>query len=558
MIQVAFAGHNRPHDLGRHGPVIAGLDAAFAMLQEAGVGQARLLTGLATGADELAAAAWRRTGLGPVHAVFPFVEEPHQPPIGPAGLADSATWLDGAASEADGRNPHLKQTRLIVETADLVVVVWNGEPARGAGGTADAVLSALELGLPVLWVKPSDHQRLRMIRPELLPSDFHFPEFREALEKENLRHLEIATPLNLRQVLGLDAPSPENAEANPKRSGWHDWLDEWLHRWLWKTHRNFRVLVGGKVEGVEPGPETPPDLAGQPGFKFLTAAYAEADLRANRLSAVHRSEQLLLILAMIAAAIIGSIPDLVHGFKLPAVVIELTLGVAALMVWATASDSRQHEQWGLQRYLAEQLRLERAGWTLGVSLASVGVASRAPNQLDVARDARRAAGLPHGRYLPERVHAWGAWAMSELVQGQSGYHRAIGVRDGRIAHRIHFAEDMSFLALFVLFCAYLALHFAMPHDAHMPEWVGGVVSMGGVVVPAMAAATMALEAKLEFGEQSERSKRIAAALETLARRLGPSPSFDELQHVARAAMRLHIAESSHWREGVSRRRLFRP
>ena len=36
MIQVAFAGHNRPHDLGRHGPVITGLDAAFSMIKAAG------------------------------------------------------------------------------------------------------------------------------------------------------------------------------------------------------------------------------------------------------------------------------------------------------------------------------------------------------------------------------------------------------------------------------------------------------------------------------------------------------------------------------------------
>jgi hypothetical protein len=82
--------------------------------------------------------------------------------------------------------------------------------------------------------------------------------------------------------------------------------------------------------------------------------------------------------------------------------------------------------------------------------------------------------------------------------------------------------------------------------------------MGGTVVPALAAATMALEAKLEFGEQSQRSKRISHALDRLNRRLGPSPNFDDLQNTARAAMRLHIAEASHWKEGVGRRQLFRP
>src|SRR5436189_2156220 len=103
------------------------------MLKEAGVTAARLLTGLANGADELAAAAWRRADLGPIHAVFPFLEEAAPLAIGPAGAAETATWLDGATAEGEGRNPHLKQTRMIVETADLVVVVWTGEKAGGAG-----------------------------------------------------------------------------------------------------------------------------------------------------------------------------------------------------------------------------------------------------------------------------------------------------------------------------------------------------------------------------------------------------------------------------------------
>jgi hypothetical protein len=139
MIQVAFAGHNRPHDLGRHKPVIEGLDAAFALLKQAGVHEARLLTGLATGADELAVAAWKRSGLGPIHAVFPFLDEPGDI-VGPGKLAETATWLDGAAAQAQGRNPHLKQTRMIVETADLVI------PSSNALRTAPAAPPSRSLG----------------------------------------------------------------------------------------------------------------------------------------------------------------------------------------------------------------------------------------------------------------------------------------------------------------------------------------------------------------------------------------------------------------------------
>jgi hypothetical protein len=84
------------------------------------------------------------------------------------------------------------------------------------------------------------------------------------------------------------------------------------------------------------------------------------------------------------------------------------------------------------------------------------------------------------------------------------------------------------------------------------------VSMTGVVVPALAAAAIALEAKLEFSEQSNRSKRIADSLDALASRMGPAPSWEQVQCAAREAMAIHMADASHWREGAGRRRLLRP
>jgi hypothetical protein len=553
MIQVAFAGHNRAHDLGHRKKVSKGLDAAFGLLKSVGVANARLLSGLAPGADELAAAAWRRAGLGAIHAVFPFLDDPKHPKIGAGGLAETATWLDGEAAEAQGRNPHLKQTRMIVEMADLLVVVWTGEPARGAGGTADAVLCALELGVPVLWIKPADAEHLRLLRPEHLPTDFHFPEFREVLEQGGMNHVEPADPHVLAQILGLEAPPEPTVQLV---EGWRAWLDGWLHSWLWKTYRSFRNLLGGHIAGGEEFP-VPADLASQPGFQLLTAAYVQADRIANRLSAVHRSEQILMVFAMIAAASVGSAGAAWPEFKLVAVAIELSLGIAALMVWATASDSRQHELWGQERYLAERLRLERAGWALGVSLLSTGAPPRSRDESNVGRSVRRGSGLPVGRFDPQRVRQWGDWAMSELVQGQAAYHKAISVREHRVSHRIHSIEDLSFLFLFVVLVGYLSASISAGPHAHLPHWVTAMVIMSSVIVPTVAAATMALEAKLEFGEQSARSSRMAEHLDELAASLGPAPSFDQLQNTARMAMRLHMGESGHWREGVGRRGLFR-
>src|SRR5215469_11619281 len=192
FIQVAFAGHNRPEDLGDATVVRDGLDAAFAQLHAAGFQHGRLFCGLAAGADTLAVERWRKSGLGQVQLVLPFLDDAQclEPP---AKVGDQVTRLDGVAAEADGRNPHLQQTRLIVEAADIVVVVWNGAAAKGAGGTADAVLYALELTRPVLWIHPADG-RVRLIQPEPLPIDFHFLEFLEGLARPEARHVMEPTP----------------------------------------------------------------------------------------------------------------------------------------------------------------------------------------------------------------------------------------------------------------------------------------------------------------------------------------------------------------------------
>ena len=47
LVQIAFAGHNRPTDIGDHAAAIQGLKAGFALLAEAGVESGQLLTGLA-------------------------------------------------------------------------------------------------------------------------------------------------------------------------------------------------------------------------------------------------------------------------------------------------------------------------------------------------------------------------------------------------------------------------------------------------------------------------------------------------------------------------------
>lgn len=43
----------------------------------------------------------------------------------------------------------------VLNHCDVLIAVWDGEPARGTGGTAEIVHEARRLGLPIAWVHTS-------------------------------------------------------------------------------------------------------------------------------------------------------------------------------------------------------------------------------------------------------------------------------------------------------------------------------------------------------------------------------------------------------------------
>jgi hypothetical protein len=559
FIQFAFSGHARPGDLGDVDAIATALENAFVTLAAAGVRQGRLLTGLAPGADGLAAKAWTEAGLGPIHVVYPFLADPFLADRGDGvpPAVDAATWLNGEATRAYGRNPHLAQARWLIGAADLLVVVWTGRHGRGAGGAADAVRLALEHGLPVLWVDTANPHRPRLIRPEYLDEDFGFLEFLEELRYRRAPLVQDATAETLHialSELGLDEPASPPDEAPPAGDGKAKARGRHV-AWPWRTYAVFRRLLGGKTNAFTARPP-PEDLQAQLGFESLTRARDAADEQANRLGSIHRSHQVILLGVAILAATAGSASGLWPHLKVATAAIELVLALGALMVWLGSERGERHRLWGEARKLAEDLRIERAAWAVGVSTVAAGQSSHGTGR--AARRERRLAGLPQGAFDPKRVAAWGEWAVEELITGQVAYHRAQSTINGRISHRVHQVENLSFGILMLVLLSYVAAAVALSTvGRETPHWLSGMVVLTGAIVPAIGAAGLALEATLALGEQSRRSRVLSAQLESLMANFRPSQGLERLQAVARTAIRLQCVQEDHWTEDTSRRRLLR-
>ncbi|WP_328748643.1 hypothetical protein OHT57_24595 [Streptomyces sp. NBC_00285] len=135
--------------------VRAGILDEFA--SQAAGGPVEAFSALAAGADQLFADLALRNGI-PLTAVIPGMD--YERHLG--GQETRAAFRRLLLACADRVDLPVERTReeaylaaghWIVDHTDRLVAVWDGEPARGQGGTADIVAYASRVGVPVkvLW-----------------------------------------------------------------------------------------------------------------------------------------------------------------------------------------------------------------------------------------------------------------------------------------------------------------------------------------------------------------------------------------------------------------------
>ena len=70
--------------------------------------------------------------------------------------ATKVITLDHLESDPEA---HMDASLHMIASADELLAVWDGQPARGYGGTADVVIAAREHGLPVTVIWPAGAER---------------------------------------------------------------------------------------------------------------------------------------------------------------------------------------------------------------------------------------------------------------------------------------------------------------------------------------------------------------------------------------------------------------
>lgn len=169
----------------------------------------RLHTGLATGADQIAAKRARSSGYF-VRAVLPFDADEYRKDFAPGeeldeferalDAADEIVALPGERADAEGAYVQVGQS--LIDAADVIIAIWDGEEGHGPGGTAHVVELAMQSSVPVIHVdidRGSNEVRMRVLVGGRAT----------AYVNASLDNPETYSGL-LRDVLKLDATSPKS------------------------------------------------------------------------------------------------------------------------------------------------------------------------------------------------------------------------------------------------------------------------------------------------------------------------------------------------------------
>lgn len=158
-MRVAVTGH-RGFDQRTAGLIDTALRAELEKL--AATGPVVGISCLADGADQLFAEAVLDIG-GELEVIVPAERYRDGLPAAAhaaygrlLGKASAVHRLDFAESTEDA---HMAASVAMLDTADRLLAVWDGKPARGYGGTADVVAHAKKRSIPVKMIWPEGAQR---------------------------------------------------------------------------------------------------------------------------------------------------------------------------------------------------------------------------------------------------------------------------------------------------------------------------------------------------------------------------------------------------------------
>jgi hypothetical protein len=384
--------------------------------------------------------------------------------------------------------------RIVLDHSDLLIAVWDGNPAQGRGGTAQVVELARARGLPVVCLGVDGF------------GDFFFGKLAHE------EGLPLAPELYRQQIVNAVRPpwwgiadSRKIAEAKGAyTSGEAAGSPLGL---LWKAF----------VAIARAGARMPKSCREQIPDSFFRPLYQHMDAVASRLVGLYRGT-FVLNYSLGVAAVFFALLRFVHEERSPEAFgwAELFAIVAVLLLIATLQHYRWHHRSVDCRYLAEQFRVLCYLYPLGMTAPPVRVSAHNwQNDLQQTWMEWRLRTILRGHPMPTRYltrdNAVNYYrdVVENLIQNQLVYHERNEKTLDTIAERLHFLVWIFFGAAAIA----CAVHFADPPG--LSRWL----TLCAAGFPAAAAACHAIATQGEFHRLAERSAAMKRGLQSVDDRL---------------------------------------
>jgi hypothetical protein len=509
-----------------------------------------VVSALAEGSDRIVAEAGLAAGYG-LEAVLPFARAEYardfETPESRAAFEQLSTRagavfeLDGAADER--ARAYEAAGFVMLANIDLLVAIWDGAEAAGAGGTAQIVSRAIADGIPVVRIDPQHPSAMQISwsRAGDLP-----PAHANAQPQHTFRPAdEAAVALAIKQILAL--PQPDDARQSLARylveteRGWN--LCPWYPLLLWvfagrqPRATDFRLpspLAETKAQWENYFTILPKDRAQRPAIeRILLPAFSTADHLAVFYSLVYRSTYVFNFLFAAVSVALALTGIFVHdpSIKAALVAVELLIIIAIIVTWYWGNTRQWHRRWLEYRRLAECLRHMRILAPLG----SEGSIDRPERNIDIdgqdwvnwyAWSLRRLIPVPNCTVDEAYLTAMRQAVRSAEIAGQADYHAQNADRIARLEVRIHHTGQALFGVTGVLCIAFLVIWAlgALPVDENPHrDLVLGVFTFLTALLPTLGAALGAIYAQGDFKTVAEQSRRTAKRLARVDKILADEP-----------------------------------
>jgi len=533
-----------------------------------------LLSAVAEGADRIAAISALDKGYA-LTAVLPFDVKTYQQEFREASskteykrlLEKAERILVLPGTRAQETVAYETAGLTILDNADILLAVWDGEASAGRGGTTDLIERAARDDIPIIHIDAKNQFPPRILWHDLAT----FPAAGIDLLELPSSSLESTLPNVVEKLL---RPPSSKTESNkllryleePRRS-WNGRIEVPLLLALLAL-RPFRLT---DIRPKEPAAlatdfqDNANSFAAQQSehlhasSKFPpTAAFGWADALAVRYAQIFRGAYISNFVCAAFAVLAGATSlvgtQLLAWPSWPLALVET--GFVIFIFGNTFVGTRRdwHTRWRESREVAERLRATNPLWLVARSLGSPrGGEPTWPAWYSRAH--LRAAGLVAGAIDVERREEI-LRSLAAIVDSQSAYHKHVA----ELMHGVERRVNRIGQGLFALTFLFGAVNLATALGAyHLPFHWSFVLTGLAASLPALGAATFGIRLIGDFEGVAKRSERTCAGLAGIGDALRQdSSSLAVLRSRARAIADAMLGDMQHWRMTTETRKLIAP